>query len=134
MPITDAIPDMKRELKFFPVANKNPKKLAKEQIAQFNEQGYIFPLDVFTDDEADANRAYFENLMARAEKEGHNSYSINGWQGRYRGIYDLVMEPRILDYVQDLVGETLEWTYTLHARNLDDPLTKAVRVTVVGSI
>ena len=26
MPITDALPDMKRELKFFPVENENPQK------------------------------------------------------------------------------------------------------------
>ena len=107
MPITDALPEMKRELRFFPVRNEHPKTLTPDQIAFFNENGYLCPLDVFTPQEAEANRLYFEDMMARAEKEGYNSYSINGWQRHCRGIYDLAMTPRILDYAEDLVGETL---------------------------
>ncbi len=57
MPITDALPNMKRELRFYPAKNDAPKKLTREQIQQFNEKGYIFPLDVFTKKEAEANRA-----------------------------------------------------------------------------
>ena len=48
MPITDALPDMKRELKFYPAKNNAPKKLTREQIQYFNEKGYIFPLNVFS--------------------------------------------------------------------------------------
>jgi hypothetical protein len=40
-PITDALPDVRRELRFF-------------------------PLDVYSAAEADANRTYFDGLMARA--------------------------------------------------------------------
>ena len=104
MPITDALPDMERELKFFSATNDNPQKLTHAQIRQFNEQGYICPLDVFTPEEAAANRRYFDNLMAEAQANGHNSYSINGWHRHCRGIYDLLHEPRILDYVEDLLG------------------------------
>ena len=112
MPITNAIPDMEREIRFHPVVNDHPKKLTPTQIAHYNEKGYLFPLDVFTEAESLANRAYFEMLMTRAEKAGHNSYGINGWHFRCEGLYDLVMEPRLLDYVQDLVGETLVCTMT----------------------
>lgn len=105
--LTDAHPDIERDLTFYPIKNDQPQKLTVEQIEQYNELGYIFPLDVFTSEEADANRAYFDFLMAEAEKKGHNSYSINGWQKYCAGIYDLVIEPRILDYVQDLLGEDL---------------------------
>lgn len=112
MPITDALPDMKRELKFFPVRNKQPKTLTSDHIRKYNEHGYIFPMDIFTREEADANRAYFEEIMRRAEAEEHNSFSINGWHRTCRGIYDLVMNPRILDCVQDLVGDTMVCTMT----------------------
>ena len=107
MPITDALPDMERELKFFSATNDNPQKLTRAQIRQFNEQGYICPLDVFTPEEAAANRRYFDALMAEAKANGHNSYSINGWHRHCRGIYDLLHEPRILDYVEDLLGPNL---------------------------
>lgn len=105
--LMDAHPDIDRDLTFYPVENDAPQKLTREQIDQYNTLGYIFPLDVFTPEEAAANRAYFDNLMAQAEAKGHHSYSINGWHKSCAGIYDLVVEPRILDYVQDLLGENL---------------------------
>ena len=40
MPITDALPDMQREIAFFPCTNSRPKKLTVEQIQQYNK-GYI---------------------------------------------------------------------------------------------
>ena len=104
MAITDALPDMKRELKFYPTKNENPKKLTREQIQHFNKKGYIFPLDVFSPEEAEANRAYFDKLMAEAQAAGKNSYSINGWHHSCQSIYDLLIDERILDYVEDLLG------------------------------
>ena len=59
MPIMDALPDMKRDLKFFPVENGNPQKLTAEQIRQFNEKGYIFPVDVFTEEEGNSKPSVF---------------------------------------------------------------------------
>ena len=61
MPITDALPDMKRDLKFFPAENENPQKLTVEQIHQFNEKGYIFPLDVFTEGRGDGKPSVFRS-------------------------------------------------------------------------
>jgi hypothetical protein len=107
MAIKNAMPELKRTLKFYPIENSNPEKLTKEQIQHYNEKGYIFPLDVFSADEISVHREYFDWLMDEAMKKGLNSYSINGWQTYCPGIYDLVVESRILDYVQDLFGENL---------------------------
>ena len=49
MAIKDAMPELKRTLKFYPIENPNPQKLTEEQIQHFNEKGYIFPLDVFSE-------------------------------------------------------------------------------------
>ncbi|MDA1191112.1 MAG: phytanoyl-CoA dioxygenase family protein [Candidatus Poribacteria bacterium] len=106
-PITNAMPELERALSFHPVRNPSPKSLTPEQIAYFNEKGYLSPLDVFTASEAAANRAYFDDLMARAEANGWNDYAINGWHRHCQGVYDLVVEPRILDMVQDLLGSNL---------------------------
>jgi len=102
-----AFPDLQRDLSFYSVQNDHPKTLTVAQVQQYNEKGYIFPLDVFTPTEIAAHRAYFEGLMDKAAAKGWNNYSINGWQTRCAGIYDLILTPRILDYVQDLLGETL---------------------------
>ncbi len=112
MLLTDARPEMKRDLRFFPADNEHPAKLTRNQVEQFNEKGFIFPLDLFASEEAEANREYFDELMERASTIGHNSYSINGWQKHCAGIYDLAMEPRILDYVEDLLGPNLICTMT----------------------
>lgn len=107
MPITDAMPELKRELRFFPVENDIPSTLTEKQIQQFNENGYICPLDVFSDDEISKHREYFNQLMDKVLAEGGNSYSINGWHTRSAGIHDLVTDGRISDYVQDLLGKDL---------------------------
>ena len=54
MALIDALPDMKRQLKFFPAQESINKKLTPEQLHHFNEKGYIFPLDVFTPDRVGA--------------------------------------------------------------------------------
>ena len=107
MSFMDAHPHLERELRFFPVNNRAPRKLTTGQIRHFNEKGFLFPLDVFSPGEADLHRAYFDRLMEKAAAMGHNSYSINGWQKYCGGIHDLVTEARILDYVEDLLGENL---------------------------
>jgi hypothetical protein len=33
---------------FFPVENERPQKLSRQQIISFNDRGFIFPLDVFS--------------------------------------------------------------------------------------
>ena len=74
MPLTDALPDMERELKFYPAETDRPKKLTGDQIGDYNEKGYVFPLDVFTPEEVESNRRYFDELMEKARAAGHNSY------------------------------------------------------------
>jgi non-heme Fe2+,alpha-ketoglutarate-dependent halogenase len=107
MTTSNAHPELERDLRFHPVENNRPQTLTTEQIQQYNDKGFIFPLDVFSAREAAAHRAYFDDLMDRADAVGWGNYSINGWHRQCRGIHDLVTEGRVLDYVQDLIGEDL---------------------------
>ena len=111
MPETNALPDMVRELGYHPI-EREPKTLTKEQIKYFNEKGYIFPLDLFDEGEAQADREYFEELVALAEKSDRDSYSIIGWHRHCRGLYELVTNPRVLDIVEDIVGPNIICTNT----------------------
>ena len=112
MTVLDAHPDMARELKFFPASSADPRRLTAQQIANFNAQGYIFPIELFTPEETVANRVYFEKLLAMAFDAGLDRYSINGWHTHCAGLYDLVTEPRILDYAEDILGPNLVVTMT----------------------
>ncbi|MBV7339584.1 phytanoyl-CoA dioxygenase family protein [Chloroflexi bacterium TSY] len=112
MAVLDAIPDMTRDLQFFAAETTNPKMLSPDQIARFNEKRYIFPVDLFTPEEIVANRLYFEKLLKMAYDAGLDRYSINGWQKDCEGIYDLVTDDRILDYVEDILGPNIVCTMT----------------------
>ena len=107
MAVSNALPDMARELKFFPATTTTPNILTREAIAQYNAQGYIFPIDLFTPAEIEANRNYFEKLLQMAFDAGLDRYSINGWHTHCQGIYDLVTDARLVDYAADLLGPNL---------------------------
>ena len=96
-----------RVRQFFPLGVAAPRVLSAVQIRQFNELGYLFPLEVFDPQEVVAMRAYCDDLFAKAMAAGFNRYAINGWHCHCAGLYDLCTEPRILDLVQDLLGEDL---------------------------
>jgi len=90
------------DLSFKPVANVHPQALTASQIEHFNRHGFIAPLDVFDAGRAQANAGYFDSLLRQIPDAG--GYSINCYQARCKGIWDLCTEPRILDCVQDLIG------------------------------
>ena len=98
-----------RDLSFKPVANDNPQHLTREQLDFYNEQGYIFPVSIYNESESTANRDYFDMLLREmnAFRDGRDSYAINGYHMRCQGLWDIVTEPRILDYVEDIVGPNI---------------------------
>ena len=107
MPETDAYPEIERELRFFPANTKDLNRLDKDEIQQFNDNGFICPLDVFDPSEANANRETFDLLMAEAANKGGDSYSINGWHRTHAAVHDIVTDKRIVNYVQDVIGENV---------------------------
>jgi non-heme Fe2+,alpha-ketoglutarate-dependent halogenase len=97
------------DISFKPVENTNPSCLGREQISQYNELGYLKPFDIFNQLEAERNRAYFDYILAsmRVFNDGRDTYAINGYHSRCKGIYDLATDPRILDLVEDIVGPNI---------------------------
>ena len=95
-----------RDLSFVPIKNTNPRLLSTEQIDHYNREGYVKPFRVFDEDGVNANREYFDSLMAQIEAadDERDQYSINGYHKYCRGLYDLVKTPAILDYVEDMLG------------------------------
>ena len=107
MAITNAMPDLERDLRFYPAETESPSALTSEQIQHFNQKGYLFPLDAFTAEEAQANRVYFDDILQRALDAGFTSYNVQRWHVHCQGIYDMITDSRLLDYVQDILGENL---------------------------
>ena len=104
---TDAFAELDRELRFFPLGVDDPRTLSREQIAHYNEKGYVYPIDIFSAAEIAEIRRYFDGLLESALAAGWNSYEMTNWHKHCRGVWDIVTESRILDYIQDLLGETV---------------------------
>ncbi|WOO40117.1 phytanoyl-CoA dioxygenase family protein [Rubellicoccus peritrichatus] len=94
------------DLSFKPSTTSTPKELSQSQISHYNQQGYISPLDIYSPQEADRNRKYFDFLMEELKRVSPDadSYAINGYHTCCQGLWDIVNHPLILDYVEDLIG------------------------------
>lgn len=96
--------ELPRQIGFVPAQNDAPKVLRREQIAQYNELGYLMPLAGLDAAEVRELRAFFDGVLAAFIELGRSSYSINTAHLRFSRIYQLVQHPRLVDAVADLLG------------------------------
>ncbi|MFN7930187.1 MAG: phytanoyl-CoA dioxygenase family protein [Blastocatellia bacterium] len=99
------IHSQKRDLRFHPSTTENPKLFTREQIDDFNRNGYLTGIRIFDEAEANNIRAYFDHLLARYLSEGKDSYAISTAHMKHGKVYDLLTHPRIVAYVKDILGE-----------------------------
>jgi hypothetical protein len=107
IPSADELQSMQRDLKFYPVENSAPHALSQSQIEHYNSRGFIAPLDVYSPTEIADIRGYFDQLLERVVAEGGNSYSISSAHLKYGPVYDILTNPRIVEYISDLFGENV---------------------------
>ena len=105
-PVSESRPSLQegKQYGFLPVVNPEPTALTPEIIAHYNERGYTPPIQIYSEAEASANRAYFDGLMAQLEAEGRDSYSVQSFHLKCRTIWDMASNPAILDRVADILG------------------------------
>ena len=103
---TNAFPDLDRDLRFIPLGVEEPRVLTPTQVRRYNEVGHLFPIDIFSPGEIAEIRAYIDDLLPKALAAGRNSYEVVNWHKSCRGIWDIVTEPRIIDVVADLLGDS----------------------------
>lgn len=107
-------------LSFEPVSNDAPKHLTPQQIQDYNEHGYINGIDIFSTEEADANRSSFDRLLAGVGVS--NAYAINCFQARSKTIWDLCTNDAILDVVEDILGpDIICWASHYFCKLPNDP-------------
>ncbi len=107
IPTDDQLNRLERDLRFHPVSNSNPGCLSGQQIDQFNRLGYIAPLEAFSATEIDEIRCYFDQLLERVIQQGGDSYSISSAHLKYGGVYDILTNSRIVQFVSDLLGDNV---------------------------
>lgn len=93
------------KLGFKPADPEAARQLTKAEITQYNTFGFVQPFDVFGAGEIARIRTYFDRLMTDMGEAG--AYGVNCYQARMAGIWDIATDPRILDHVQDIIGENI---------------------------
>jgi chlorinating enzyme len=110
IPGEEALSRIERDLRFHPSTTQSPKALTAAQIEQFNRDGYIKGIRIFSPEEINQIRDYFDNLLARVLAAGGDSYSISTAHARYGRVYDILTDPRIVQCVVDLLGpDVVAW-------------------------
>ena len=95
----------KRDLQFRPADAARARTLTPEQIADYNQHGYVRRFRAYSDDQIRDIRQYFDRLLEKTIAAGGNSYSISTAHLKYGGVYDILTNPVIVDRVADLLGE-----------------------------
>ncbi|MBS0630453.1 MAG: phytanoyl-CoA dioxygenase family protein [Verrucomicrobia bacterium] len=81
-----------------------PARLTESQKQAYADQGYLLGLPpIYTRAEMDAINAELPNLLALL-KPGETSGDIREWHHTSTYLYDIVMNPRILDLVEGILG------------------------------
>lgn len=79
------------------------RRLTPEQVEQYHTLGYLKGFRVFSNSEvADFQLEYGRLVMLLPP--GKTMSFVNWWHKRNRFIYDLCMDPRLLDYAEDILG------------------------------
>lgn len=107
IPDQSELNSMERDLRFHPSPVTHPRALTSEQVAAFNQYGFVRPIRIYDDAEIAAIRGYFDALLERVIAAGGDSYSISSAHLKYAGVYDILTNPRIVDCVSDLLGENV---------------------------
>ncbi len=96
-----------RDLRFHPTVNPSPKVLSPDQIEQFNREGYIRGIRIYSDVEITGIRRYFDDLLAKVIAAGGDSYSISSAHLKYGKVWDILTNQKITAVIRDLVGENV---------------------------
>jgi non-haem Fe2+, alpha-ketoglutarate-dependent halogenase len=107
VPSGEELSKLDRDLRFHPSTTEHPTALSLEQIATFNRDGYLAGIRIFDQKEIADIRQYFDELLARTLAAGGDSYSISTAHLRYRRVYDILTDPRIVARIRDLIGDNV---------------------------
>src|SRR5688572_20780516 len=99
-PELDAVLD----LRFQPVRNDRPRALTREQVEQFNEQGFAGPVPLFEGEDLRRLQRYFRETEPTIQGMRAEAKTFVSLHHRLSGLYDIVTWPRTVAYLRDLLG------------------------------
>ncbi len=98
-----------------------PKVLTEDQIARYENDGFLFPYDVCSEAEAAAMHRKFEQMEETLGEEPQQRFRIKAHLP-FPWLCDLVRHPRLLDALEDLFGpDILCWGASFFTKKARDP-------------
>ena len=83
--------------------SKNIRRLSKSEISQYDSEGFIKNLPVFSKRGVEELQLFFNELKNRLPSS-IDINKTNMWHKASKKFYDVAHTPEILDYVEDLLG------------------------------
>jgi ectoine hydroxylase-related dioxygenase (phytanoyl-CoA dioxygenase family) len=83
--------------------SKNIRRLSKSEISQYDSDGFIKNLPVFSERGVEELQIFFNELKTRLPSSVDIN-KTNMWHKASKKFYDVAHTPEILDYVEDLLG------------------------------
>ena len=83
--------------------SKNIRRLTKSEISQYDSEGFIKNLPVFSEKGVEELQLFFNELKNRLPSSVDIN-KTNMWHKASKKFYDVAHTPEILDYVEDLLG------------------------------
>lgn len=105
IPTQDELSQIERDLQFYPSTTETPAVLSRGHVEQFNRDGYVRGVRVYSPDGIDSVRRYFDDLLSRVIAKGGDSYSISTAHLAYGPVFDILTHPPIVESVRDILGE-----------------------------
>jgi non-heme Fe2+,alpha-ketoglutarate-dependent halogenase len=107
IPGTEELSKLERDLRFHPSTTEHPATLTRDQIAAFNQDGYLAGIRIFSEEEITRIRRYFDELLAKTLAAGGDSYSISTAHLRHGRVFDILTDLRLVACIRDLLGENV---------------------------
>lgn len=77
--------------------------ISSEQVQQYQTEGYLFPIQVFSSEEVVHFKSEFERTKALLGEHA-TPHDLRQPQIHFRWAYDIATHPKILDVIEDLIG------------------------------
>lgn len=97
------------------------KVLTDSQVAYYNDNGFLFPFELCSPEEAGALYARFEDMENVLGEEPQKRFRVKAHLP-FPWLCDLISHPRLLDAVEDLIGpDILCWGSSFFTKKAHDP-------------
>jgi hypothetical protein len=98
-----------------------PKALTSDQVTYYQDNGFLFPVDVYSTSEAASLFAKYAETEARAGEELQKRFRVKAHLP-FPWLCDVIRNPNLLDAVEDIIGPNiLCWGSSFFSKNAHDP-------------